>query len=488
MAPETSRYKVNDELALLGKALVGNLFVLFKTSLNYSEGHAALDAPVANVLKVVRDILRTNEEAALRVRGGHLYLADLRLKQDAAGFEAGRFVMQEMKRHLVGGICFDLAVSAEEIRRFVYALREVDGVPNPDTYSEFLRRMQQRMIVNIEVETVPEELGPVEVGAVRLDLKLGCHDAEHAKVRAKLLYRKALAVMEEVMANAAAGQSLRLREPKRVVQRIIDLIVSHESALLGLTTMRSDHAYTENHPVNVCILSLVMGKRLGMSKFHLCELGMAALFHDIGKADLPRELLDKPEDLTREEQQELERHPLYGVRKMMKLKGLDVMTSRIVTGIFEHHLLADFSGYPRTPYRRLSLLGRIISIADRYDTLTSGRVAGRTPQTSTRALRFMIAGAGKAYDSGLLKLFINGVGMHGVGALLLLDSKELAVVVENNPDPSLWDSPRVRIIADAQGREVDGEVVDLARARPARMILANLDPHTFNLEVSQYFQ
>jgi len=487
MALEMSPYRLNDELGRLGKALVAQLFVLFKTSLNYSEGHAALDAPVANVLKVVREIQHTNEEAALRVMGGHLYLAEQRLKHDAAGFEASRFVMEEMKRHLVGGISFNLAVNADDIRRFVYALRAVDGVPSPDTYAEFLERMQQRMIVNIEVETVPEEGESVEIGQGRLNLKLATGKLESGKLKAKVLYQKALTAMDEVMANARAGQTLRLREPKRVVQRMIDLLASHEATLLGLTTMRCHEAYTENHAVNVCILSLVMGRRLGMSKFHLCELGMAALFHDIGKADIARAILDKPGELSPQEQQTLEGHPLYGVQKIMKLKGLDAMTARIITGVFEHHLLADFSGYPRFSYRRLSLLGRIIGIADCYDGLTSSRVSGRTPHAPAKALRVMIAGAGKAYDKGLLKLFVNCVGIHGIGSLLLLDSRELAVVVENNPDPALWDNPRVKIIADADGREVDGEVVDLALPQRARMILANLDPHPFSLDVSRYF-
>ncbi|HBG05219.1 MAG: diguanylate phosphodiesterase [Geobacteraceae bacterium GWC2_58_44] len=487
MAQELNPYRLNDELALLGRTLVAQLFVLFKTSLNYSEGHAALDAPVDNVLNVVREILRTKEEASLRVRGGNLYLADLRLKHDAAGFEASRFVMEEMKRHLVGGISFNLAVTADDLRRFVYALREVDGLPSPDNYSEFLRRMQQRMIVNIEVETVHEEGDTVEIGNDRLNLRLNSSKHENGKLKAKVLYGRAIAAMDEVMGNAGAGQTLRLREPKRVVQRMIDLLSSHEAFLVGLTTMRCNDAYTENHAVNVCILSLAMGKRLGLSKFQLCELGVAALFHDIGKVEIPREILEKPGELSADEQLTLEAHPLHGVKKVMKLKGLDAMTSRILTGVFEHHLLADFSGYPRFPYQRLSLLGRIIGIADCYDGLTSARVAGRTPCTPAKALRVMIAGAGKAYDQGLLKLLINCVGIHGIGSLLLLDSHELAVVVENNPDPALWDNPRVRIVADANGREVDGEIVDLALSHPTRLILANLDPRPFNLDVSRYF-
>lgn len=487
MTLEMNPYRLQDELARLGKALVAQLFVLLKTSLNYSEGHAALDAPVANVLKVVREIFATKEEATLRVRSGHLYLAEVRLKQDAAGFEAGRVVMEEMKRHLVGGISFNLAVTAKDLRRFVYAMREADEVPSPDTYTEFLRRLQQRMIVNIEVETVQEEGEGFDLGSDKLNLKLSSGKHENGKLKAKVLYQKAITVMDEVMENVRAGQPLRLREPKRVVQRLIDLLSSHESILLGLTTMRCNVAYTENHPVNVCLLSLVMGKRLGMSKFQLCELGMAALLHDIGKAGIAREILDKPEELSAQEQQTLEEHPLHGVKKIMKLKGLDVMTSRIITGVFEHHLLADLSGYPRLPYQRLSLLGRIISIADRYDGLTSARVSGRTPSAPAKALKLMISEAGKAYDQGLLKLFINCIGIHGIGSLLLLDSRELAVVMENHQDPAQWDNPRVKIIADADGREVDGAVVDLALSEPPRMILANLDPHPFNLDVSRYF-
>jgi HD-GYP domain-containing protein (c-di-GMP phosphodiesterase class II) len=278
---------------------------------------------------------------------------------------------------------------------------------------------------------------------------------------------------------------LRLREPKRVVQRLIDMLGNDEATLLGLTTVRCRENYTQSHAVNVCIFSLVVGKRLGMSKFQLGELGMAALFHDVGKGALPAPLLDQREELAARERELFEKHPLLGVKKVMSLKGLDVMTARIVTGIFEHHLLADSSGYPQLPYRRLSLLGRVISIADRFEELTSSRVHGRTPLPPGKALRLMMAEVGKKYDSGLLKLFMSCVGIHGVGGLLLLDTRELVVVVQNHTDPALWDHPKVKIIADAAGREVDGEIVDLADPDNRRLILADLDPHSFDLEVSR---
>ena len=98
----------------------------------------------------------------------------------------------------------------------------------------------------------------------------------------------------------------------------------------------------------------------------------------------------------------------------------------------------------------------------------------------------MLTRAGKAYDRGLLKLFVNCVGIYGIGSLLLLDSNELAVVVENNP--SMRENPRIRVIADAEGREVDRETVDLMQdGGEVRKVVATLDPNSFDLDISRYF-
>jgi len=478
MTRELNRDRLSDEMAMLGKALVSQLFILLKTSLNYSEGHAAVDPPVAKLLKVVREITRRNEDPSLMLRGGHLYLGELRIKPDATSFEAHRFVMEEMRRHVLGRISFHSALADDDLRRFVYTLREVGASPLPDSYTRLLKGMQQRMVANVEVQILREE-------HLALDVTKG--QLRDGDLKARPLYKKVLNTMDDVAGQVASGQSLRLRESKRIVQHMIDLLYSHEANLLGLSTMRSHDRSSQHHAANVCILSLVMGKRLAMSKFHLCELGLAALFHDIGKADLPPELMDKPGKLSQEERLLMENHPLYGVKKIMKLKGLDALSSRIITGIFEHHLLADFSGYPRFPYQRLSLFGRIISIADCYDGLTSSRVSGRSAYPPERALRVMLAQGGKAYDLGLLKLFVNCVGIHAIGSLLLLDSRELAVVVGNSADPAQWDNPRVRIISDSYGLEFDGEVIDLGSPECRRTIAATLDPYLYNLDVSRYF-
>ena len=75
---------------------------------------------------------------------------------------------------------------------------------------------------------------------------------------------------------------------KRVVQGIVDQILNEETSLIGLTTIRDYDEYTFTHSVNVCIFSVALGKRLGLTKLQLYDLGMAALFHDIGKSRVPQ--------------------------------------------------------------------------------------------------------------------------------------------------------------------------------------------------------
>lgn len=466
------------ELIRIGKALITQIFVLIKTAQNYDEGHSAINIPISNILKTVKEIERRNEEASLSLKGGYFMLGELRLKPDAAGFDAFMFTMGEMKRYYIGSINFTSSVNAEEIGKFAFLFKDVEPIPAPQTFHKIRSKMEERNIVGIELEILSDE--EAFGGGETQDLK-------NSKERAKKVYLQTIHAVSEVMDSAKMGQTLKLRKSKRVVQGMIDQLLAAETNLVGLTTIRSHDEYTYNHSVNVCILSLGIGQRVGFNKAKLCELGMAALFHDIGKSDVPLEILNKPTEFTKEEWDIMQRHPVYGVKKIMKLKGLDSLSSRIITGAFEHHLNYDFTGYPKVPYKRLSLFGRIISIADCYDGLTSSRVYSRVPFVPDKALKFMINRAGKAYDPIMLKLFVNCIGIYPVGTLLLLNTKEIAVIMQSNPDPAKWNAPRIKIIADSSGGEIDGEIIDLSDTETGRAIVETLDPQKYKIDVTRYF-
>jgi hypothetical protein len=159
---------------------------------------------------------------------------------------------------------------------------------------------------------------------------------------------------------------------------------------------------------------------------------------------------------------------------------------------FEHHLNLDLSGYPQLKEKRdLNLFSRIVSIVDAYDAMTSGRVYVKTPLPPDEALRKMFYAKEKVYDSSLLKLFINLLGVYPVGSLVLLNDGQIGLVIKNNPEnPS---SPKVRLIADQEGTKEVPEILDLSQdssssAEPgaSRSILRCIDPQKYNLDLSQF--
>jgi putative nucleotidyltransferase with HDIG domain len=259
---------------------------------------------------------------------------------------------------------------------------------------------------------------------------------------------------------------------------------------LGLSTLRSHDEYTYSHCVNVCILALSMGQRLGYDRANLSELGVAALFHDVGKADIPLEILNKGSAFTPEEWRVIRRHPILGVKSLLRLKGLDDVSTKIVIAGFEHHLNYDSSGYPKIAApRKLTLFGRIISLADCYDAMTASRVYSRVPLAPDKALRLMFSKGGSVYDPLLMKVFVNCMGVYPVGTIVRFDSGEWGVVVGGHPSPERRAYPLVKVIRDSDGRELDGDTIDLGDpdARPVRRIVETTDAQSLGIELNRYF-
>ncbi len=147
-------------------------------------------------------------------------------------------------------------------------------------------------------------------------------------------------------------------------------MLNNESSLVGLTTLRDYDEYTFTHSVNVCIFSVALGRKLGLTKLQLYDLGMAALFHDVGKSRVPLEVLNKEGGLTEEEWRIMQAHPWLGVLTLFGLRGYGEIPYRGMVVAYEHHMKIDLTGYPK------SIRGRALSI---YSTLAGA---------STRRCRF----------------------------------------------------------------------------------------------------
>ena len=143
---------------------------------------------------------------------------------------------------------------------------------------------------------------------------------EEAKAAANRTYSHSVAVTKDVINSVRIGKTPNIRKIKRVVQGIVDQVLNEETSLIGLTAIRDYDEYTFTHSVNVCIFSIALGRRLGMTKLQLYELGLAALMHDIGKSRVPLDLLQKTGELTEEEWKWMAAHPWLGVLVLFQFR------------------------------------------------------------------------------------------------------------------------------------------------------------------------
>jgi putative nucleotidyltransferase with HDIG domain len=183
-------------------------------------------------------------------------------------------------------------------------------------------------------------------------------DSEDRKRHSKEVYFKSISLVKEVMEGVKSQKMLNVRKAKRLMQNAVNAIVEDESTLLGLANIKNYDEYTFNHSVNVAIYAIALGQRIGIPKKHLSHLGMAAMFHDIGKVRIPKEVLNKTGKLSAEEWAIMRLHPLAGAEIVMRMKDWGELSTRMIHATFEHHLKYDLSGYPRlTRKRKLSLFG-----------------------------------------------------------------------------------------------------------------------------------
>jgi HD-GYP domain-containing protein (c-di-GMP phosphodiesterase class II) len=245
--------------------------------------------------------------------------------------------------------------------------------------------------------------------------------------------------------------------------------------------------------VNVCVLSVGLGKRLGLDRAQLVDLGIAALLHDLGKAVVPAGILGKAGALTSEELAHIHRHPHLGVRELLRFGGLNQQLYPAMVGCFEHHMSCDGKGrgYPRIakPYRP-HLFGRIVAIADCFDALSAKRVYRKHAQPHDETLAYLLSMAGTKFDPVLVKLFVNLVGVYPVGSVVRLRSGRTGVVVSSPQTPGRRHRPLVRLL-DPRTHEPLSEQVDLSRkegdAAEPEAITAILDAEQERIDLKRVF-
>jgi len=317
--------------------------------------------------------------------------------------------------------------------------------------------------------------------------------SEEARQAANRTYNRSVAVTREVINSVRMGRTPSIRKIKRVVQGIVDQILNEETSLIGLTAIRDYDEYTFTHSVNVCIFAVALGRRLGLTKTQLFDLGLSALMHDIGKSRVPLGMLQKTGELSEDEWREIAAHPWLGVLTLFQLRGQqEDVPFRAMTVAYEHHMRIDLSGYPRPIRpRSMSMTSKVVAVVDGYDAATTRRVYQTTPFTPAAVLQEMRDNPRRGMDQIVVKAFINLLGIYPVGTLVVLDTFELAVVSAANPRQDALSRPIVRIVSDAHGNMLHpAPEVDLAQqdsnGEYPRTIIKTADPDRYGIRVGNY--
>lgn len=247
----------------------------------------------------------------------------------------------------------------------------------------------------------------------------------------------------------------KMESLKYQVEDIIDEILNYNSLMVNMVDLKYFDDYTYQHSVNVAVLSIILGVALKFNRKKLYMLGLGALLHDIGKVFIDKEILNKPGKLSEEEFATIRNHVVYGYDYLKKEFDFPVQS---FMGALDHHEKYDGTGYPNKKVAdRISLFGRIISIADVYDALTSERPY-RTAMLPSEATEYLMGGAGSSFDYHLIKLFVRKVAPYPLGTCVCLTNKYKGIVIQNYEDACL--RPKIRVF-EVDGHEVESFIVDL---------------------------
>lgn len=240
------------------------------------------------------------------------------------------------------------------------------------------------------------------------------------------------------------GDVLRIKDQ---VEKIVDDVLENASLMVNIIDMKVFDDYTFYHSVNVAVLSIVLGIALGMTRDELLELGYAAILHDIGKVFIDIDILNKPDKLTDEEFEVMKTHSKLGCDYIQSEYNIPIAS---YVGIMDHHEKYSGGGYPKgIAGEEISRLGRIISLADVYDALTSDRPY-RRGYLPSEAMEYIMANTQTLFDPALVEIFVKKIAPYPVGTCVRLSNGLVGIVVENYENLGM--RPKVRIFQNGEHR------------------------------------
>lgn len=269
---------------------------------------------------------------------------------------------------------------------------------------------------------------------------------QQSRLEAELLYSAPIVddvkrTLKAIRDAIASAESISLNEIGNQVSEMARSVERNPEAMIWLARLRSTDQYSYDHALDVSVHLMIFARFLGLSAKVIEQVGLAGLMQDIGKIDIPAEILNKPGNLTDKEYQLVQSHVASSLEMLL---GQETFPNHLLEIVASHHERADGSGYPRRlKGERISFPGELAGIVDTYCAMTRDRAYG-TAISSQKALEDLIRMRGTKFREVVVDQFIQCIGLYPVGSLVELNTGEVAVVIQQNQIRRL--KPRLLIL------------------------------------------
>jgi putative nucleotidyltransferase with HDIG domain len=274
------------------------------------------------------------------------------------------------------------------------------------------------------------------------------------------------------------GKAIDAAEANNLVDEISSSVSRNPGALISLARLKTADDYTYMHSVAVCALMVSVAKQLGLDEQETREAGLAGLLHDIGKAVMPMDVLNKPGKLTDDEFAIIKSHPVEGHRILVQAEEYGEITLDVC---LHHHEKVDGSGYPhRLKGDVITIFSKMGAVCDIYDAITSNRPykAGWDPAESIRKMGEWSKGH---FDERVFQAFVKSIGIYPIGSLVKLRSGRLGVVIDQTEKSLL--TPKVKVFFSTKSNlRIPPEVIDFSRPAENDKIVSIEESAKWNFE------
>ena len=257
--------------------------------------------------------------------------------------------------------------------------------------------------------------------------------------------------------EARMGNAINVEAVGPLVEEIAASVWRNPNALISVARLKTQDDYIYMYSVAVCALMIALGKEMGMSKVQVAEAGMGGLLHDLGKAVMPVDVLNKPGKLTADEFSIIKSHPVKGYE--MLLEGGQAKPSALDISLHHHEKINGLGYLHSLVGKKISVFAKMAAICDVYDAITSVRPykEGWDPATSVKRM----ANWEGHFDKNIFQAFVKSIGIYPVGSLVRLASDTMGIVIE--PGISSLLTPKVKVFFSLKSRQtIPVSTIDLA--------------------------